>query len=359
MTDAGPVPPATLETALTLGDGLRAHRERLGLSLAEVAKITKVPARYLIAIEQNDFSVLPSRVFASGYVRSFAGAVGASERLAVERFQAESPDGTVPLQAPAGVRFQDVRQLSPRFFAALALIGVLVVGWNIFQRVTLNRAPKPSDIAEIPASWAKTDIANQRSGLQLGEALPAPPDQSLPDPYVTKGLEAQLGALDPITGEPVATGRPAAAAPRTFHARGTVTGASANRSIVLLQARKPVSLIVRSGDVVHYAAQLSTGDAWRAPLGLNATVEVSDASGVDVYFNNTYGGGLTGTETTLASLTSRAQGAARLAAAQAQSARVDAARGVAPATVDDGAAPLPPVDVVPATAPAAVPPPAG
>ena len=101
------VVPSVMEAA-TLGDGLRIAREHSGRSLDELSSITRVPSRYLTALEQNDFSTLPNRVFSIGYVRAYAGALGLDEQLAVERFKRESPDPSVPLQAPVGVAFEEV-----------------------------------------------------------------------------------------------------------------------------------------------------------------------------------------------------------------------------------------------------------
>src|SRR3546814_3403559 len=85
-------PAPSITDAPTLGDGLRMAREHGGRSFAELSSITRVPIRYLTALEQNDFSILPSRVFSIGYVRAYAAALGLDEQLAVERFKRESPD---------------------------------------------------------------------------------------------------------------------------------------------------------------------------------------------------------------------------------------------------------------------------
>ena len=119
--------------APTLGDGLRIAREHSGRSLAELSSLTRVPSRYLTALEQNDFSTLPNRVFSIGYVRAYAGSLGLDEQLAVERFKRESPDPSVPLQAPVGVAFEEVRRYSPRLIAAgMALASAALVwqGWR-------------------------------------------------------------------------------------------------------------------------------------------------------------------------------------------------------------------------------------
>jgi cytoskeleton protein RodZ len=70
-------PPVT--TTRTVGERLRAAREAMGLSLAEVASRTRVPLRHLEAIEASDFAGLPSVTYAVGFVRSYARAVDEDE----------------------------------------------------------------------------------------------------------------------------------------------------------------------------------------------------------------------------------------------------------------------------------------
>ncbi len=319
----------SITDAATLGDGLRVAREQSGRSLAELSAVTRVPARYLTALEQNDFSTLPNRVFSIGYVRAYADALGLDEQLAVERFKRETPDPSVPLQAPVGVAFEDVRRYSPRLIAAgLALI-VAVVGWNVFQRVSLMRAPQPSDIASVPESWTLGAVPGQ-DALRLSAPQPAPPDQTIPALYITPGLEAELTGIDPTSPEGLAAAASSASpVQRAFNPRGAIYGASASASQVVIQARKAANIVVRMADGrVLFARQLAAGDAWRAPLGVAATVDVSDPTAFDVYLNGEHGGPLAAALTPLAQLNTRAQALARQTAvevaARAQAAQVEA-----------------------------------
>lgn len=326
-------PAPSVTDAPTLGDGLRIAREMSGKSLAQLATATRVPPRYLTALEQNDFSILPNRVFSIGYVRAYAGALGLDEQLAVERFKRECPDPSVPLQAPAGVAFQEVRRYSPRFIAVGAAVVVAVIGWNVWQHVSLMRAPQPSDLAAIPESWSLGVVPGQEGVMTLSTPLPAPPDQTVPALYITPGLEAELTGLAPDSPEAIAAA--AAAAPpvqKAFNPRGAIYGASADASAVILQARKAAALVVRMADGrVLFARQLAAGEAWRAPLGLSATVDVSDPTAFDVYLNGEHGGALDAALTPLATLNTRAQALARQVAAQAQAAQAAAARSAAQA----------------------------
>ena len=319
--------------APTLGEGLRLAREHSGRSLAELSSITCVPSRYLTALEQNDFSTLPNRVFSTGYVRAYAGALGLDEQLAVERFKRESPDPSVPLQAPVGVAFEEVRRYSPRLIAAGLALVIAIVGWNVFQRVSLMQAPQPSDLAAVPESWTLGAVPGQPTGLSLTAPRPAPQDQTIPALYITPGLETELTGIDP--GSPEAVAAASAGAPpvqRAFNPRGAIYGASANASQVVIQARKAASLVVRMADGrVLFARQLAGGDAWRAPAGVVAVVDVSSHfTDFDVYLNGEHGGTLMAEQTPLSQLNARAQALARQAAAEVL-ARTQAAQAEAQA----------------------------
>lgn len=342
------VPPVT--AAPTLGDALRIARDVSGKSLAELSAETRVHTRYLLALEQNDWSVLPTRVFSIGYVRAYSTALGLDEQLSVERFKRESPDPSVPLQAPVGVAFEEVRRYSPRVIGAIALIAVAVVGWNVFQRVNLMRRPAASDIVSIPESWTLGAVPGQSGApgvVSLSAPHPAPPDQTVPALYVTPGLEAQLTGVDPANPEAVAAAAARNAGPvqRAFNPRGAVYGAAATASQVVIQARKAASIVVRMADGrVLFARQLAAGEAWRAPAGVSAVVDASDPAAFDVYLNGEHGGALQAALTPLAQLNARAQQQAQVLARQAAAelaARTEAATRAAPQAAATAAAATP------------------
>ena len=60
----------------TLGEVLKKAREDQNLSLDEISVLTKIKEKYLIAIEANNFDVLPSAVQKKGFVRAYARALG-------------------------------------------------------------------------------------------------------------------------------------------------------------------------------------------------------------------------------------------------------------------------------------------
>jgi len=54
-------------------------RKRKGISLAEIATHTKISTRYLEAIEQSEFDLLPGGVFSTSYIRQYARAIDYDE----------------------------------------------------------------------------------------------------------------------------------------------------------------------------------------------------------------------------------------------------------------------------------------
>jgi cytoskeleton protein RodZ len=298
-----PIPPIT--DAPTLGAGLRQARVASGRSLAELSTATRVHTRYLTALEENDWSVLPTRVFAIGYVRAYAAALGLDEQLAVERFKRDVPDGSVPLQPPVGVAFEEVRRHSPRVIAAVAVVAVSILGWNVFQRLNLLDAPSRSELVAVPETWRLGGVLGQDNPAALEAPRPAPADQTVPALYVTPGLEEQCAPSPPP---------------------------AAGSSDVIIQARRPAYVVVRAGDRVLFARQMAAGEAWRAPRGATAVVDVADPSAFDVYVMGEHAGTLPLSQTPLTTLNRQAEAKARQAAAAEEAeAREAAARAAAAA----------------------------
>lgn len=309
----------------TIGDFLRALREHKGLTLAELAATTRIRRAYLQGIEEGDRSSQPSRPFAIGYVRSYAQALGIDGDAAAARFKRETPDLAEPFHDPVGVA-HDKPKRSPLIFAVIGLILSGVVLWNVVQRTMLqeDRATAP-----LPAAAEVADTAPKPPVVTIGAPTPAPAAQNMPEPYITPGLNGPApdakGGVAGVQQAAVVSG--AGEAPSTFTAKGAVYGAPAgSASLVVLQAKKPASLIVRGGGgAVYFARQLAAGEAYRAPSGEGLTAEVTDPAAFALYVGGENKGVLVSQQTALDKLVVR-----NLAPANA--APVHAAARIAPTT---------------------------
>jgi len=316
---------ASLADAPTLGEGLRAAREASLRSLEQLADATRVRGEYLRALEENAWSLLPSRPFTLGYVRAYARALGLDEEAAADRFRLEYPDQSEKLQAPVGSELEDVKKRSPWLLGVVGVAVVAVVAWNVTQRImTADRAP-PSALAETPTTWKEGEPL---SVVQVSAPMPAPADQTVPAPYITPGLdpEAQAAAATATPATAAVPPGPQINVGAAFNPKGAVYGAAPNVSGVTLQARKPANIVVRNADgsVVYFARQLAEGEAWRAPLSGNMVVDVSEPLAFAVYLNGEYRGSLDGNLVPVSRLNQMAASsqaaAARAAAAQAAAA---------------------------------------
>lgn len=71
------------------GEDLRAERLSRGIALEDITEVTKICQRYLVALEQGRFRLLPGGILSKGIVRGYAGAIGLDERDWTERFLRE------------------------------------------------------------------------------------------------------------------------------------------------------------------------------------------------------------------------------------------------------------------------------
>src|SRR5437667_11034057 len=81
------MPQGTSSMEDTLGQYLCHMRTQKGLSLEDIAKATRIDARYLQAVENNDFSQLPrAELFAKAYVKAYARCLSFEEAEVRPRF---------------------------------------------------------------------------------------------------------------------------------------------------------------------------------------------------------------------------------------------------------------------------------
>ena len=113
-----------MTTTDTIGKLLKGEREKRRMSLAEVARITRVPVSSLEAIESDHFD--DGDVFVRGFLKSFATAVGLPPADVVARYTASRRTVVVtPISPAAPVRV--TREGGRRFGVAIACVLLLIL----------------------------------------------------------------------------------------------------------------------------------------------------------------------------------------------------------------------------------------
>lgn len=78
------------------GQQLRRAREARGLDISQLATSLRIAPQVVEALERDDYARLPSAVFVSGYIRSYARLVGLDPEPLNQRFRRLHPDAEPP-----------------------------------------------------------------------------------------------------------------------------------------------------------------------------------------------------------------------------------------------------------------------
>src|SRR5690606_23640488 len=82
-----------------LGQLLKKARTQRGLTLDDLQESTKIRKRYLEAIEEGNYSVLPGNFYVRAFIRSYAEAVGLDPADVLQLYRVDVPDPPVETKA--------------------------------------------------------------------------------------------------------------------------------------------------------------------------------------------------------------------------------------------------------------------
>ncbi len=112
-----------------LGETLRRARLEKAITFEDAERVTRIPRKYLEALEQENFGILPAPVYARGFLRSYAGYLGLNPADLLPFF----PVGHV--EEPKLEPLPQVKQ--PRTWSLSGVIAVAAVGILILIVVAL------------------------------------------------------------------------------------------------------------------------------------------------------------------------------------------------------------------------------
>jgi transcriptional regulator with XRE-family HTH domain len=139
----------------SVGELLRREREAQGKSVEDVAKVTRMSAQTLAAIEEDRFGALPAPVYVKGHLRTYARFLGLDEEEIIQRYmRSTKQDEPAELDEWDAVELElheEERHATRRnlwIAAAVVIIGlVLIFG----PRFWGSRAPSdPAPVNDVP-----------------------------------------------------------------------------------------------------------------------------------------------------------------------------------------------------------------
>jgi cytoskeletal protein RodZ len=159
-----------------IGTTLREARMRARIDIGEVEAHTKIRAKYLRAIENEEWDLLPGPVYAKSFLRTYGDYLGLDSRMLVEaykrRYERPSDHEPRPIAARSRERERERRTrgplLPPWAVIGLVLVAVFVALYIVGKHASGNKPIPPA------SSQAKTPHRPHRTRpTRTATSLPA------------------------------------------------------------------------------------------------------------------------------------------------------------------------------------------
>lgn len=184
------------------GEHLKREREMRGVSLEEVSAATRISTRFLEAIENEHWDLLPGGVFNRGFIRSVARFLGLDEDSMVAEYALETRGrvdvGVVP-DPPMEVP-RDWKPIAVLTIAVILILGSATLVYAKYGSKIAARFHKPPVAAETAAT-SPID-ANAPAGIPPAATNTVPNSASAADP-----LELKVQTNKPVMLTIVADGK--------------------------------------------------------------------------------------------------------------------------------------------------------
>jgi cytoskeletal protein RodZ len=134
----------------SLGEQLRAQRERKAITLEQAAADTRIREKFLKALEEGDYPSLPGAVYTRGFLRNYSDYLDLQTDELVVLYQQER-GGAPPEPAPKRSNFKPYRPVVHQslIFRPVVLVPVLIIafvgsflGYIYYQFTTFATLPK-------------------------------------------------------------------------------------------------------------------------------------------------------------------------------------------------------------------------
>jgi cytoskeleton protein RodZ len=149
-----------------IGVTLREARMRARIDISEVERATKIRARYLRAMEHEEWDALPGPVYVKSFLRTYSDYLGLDTRMLLDeykrRFERPSDHDGRSIATLHRERERAARGplVPPWLVIGVVLIGVVVVLYVV--GTSGKKSPPPATTVHIPTTHAKTKPTHKR-----------------------------------------------------------------------------------------------------------------------------------------------------------------------------------------------------
>jgi cytoskeleton protein RodZ len=267
----------------SFGERLRQQREMRGISLDEIVATTKIGRRLLLALEDEQFDLLPGGIFNKAYVRAYAKCVGIDEDEAVagylEAAHETPPDTKVIAHQHA---FHSEYRPERASFPVVPVLILLVVaagavgGWMAYQD---HRRERQLQIATTKATEQETTTP----ALPTNKTEP-PATNSVPPPIATQSPTQQAATPD----KPPAKSSAAATKPEQTSLSSETAAPAGAQFEVTIRPKGPAWVSVKADGKYVVRGIIKPPDVKTIQAANQVVFYTGNAGSVDVAFNGKY-----------------------------------------------------------------------
>ena len=221
----------------TVGDRLRAAREKKKISLDDIATQTRIPLRHLQNLEAGDWAALPAPTYTIGFAKSYASAVGLDRTEIGDDLRAEM--GGQRYEASNAEVFEpvDPARTMPKWLVFAAIGGIILV--VLIMTWLNNRALEPDTSTSPVEATATVPTQESAASAQAPQQQQAAPAAATGAVVLTATEPAWIQITD--QGRTLFSGELAA---------GQTFAVPQNAVAPLLKAGKPEALRITVGNTV-------------------------------------------------------------------------------------------------------------
>lgn len=159
-----------------LGNRLKEAREAKGLTLEQLQEITKIQVRYLVGIEEGNYSMMPGKFYTRAFIKQYAEAVDLVPEELFEEYKEEVPT-TANDELPQNLsRVNSRRSLDgasskvldilPTILIAILVLAVAFLFWYFVYAKDSNPEKQSSNDTEQNSVYMKSDALNEKEQEQ-------------------------------------------------------------------------------------------------------------------------------------------------------------------------------------------------
>ena len=268
-----------------IGDLFRKQREKLGLSHTRISETTRIRPYFLEALENENWETLPSSVFVTGFIRSYAHALGLEQEEIVALYQryvpTEEPPAR-PLVEPASYR-------KAPFVIFVFLLLIMASAYYLWKEY-----PAHEKIRAVPETIrAKVDrVTNLKDSLgvpqETGTVLSSEQKKPAAGPVSSPpGSSRERLNSTPEPGPQPSDMEHSEDLSGGEESRDTVNVPVAGSDLLILKAtvreRTYVRMVVDAREPKEYVFRAGSTPQWEAREGFD--VLIGNAGGIDFEFN--------------------------------------------------------------------------